>query len=162
MLSWGALVWVPFTYTLQAYYLVTHAHDLPAAATIGIISLNVAGYVIFRSVNLQKHRFRNDPTRTVWGRPPEYIRTANGPLLLTSGWWGIARHANYLGDLMMGLAWCLPTGFEHPLPYFYIVYFLILLVHRERRDHAMCAKKYGHDWEAYCHKVRWRIVPGVY
>jgi hypothetical protein len=43
-----------------------------------------------------------------------------------------------------------------------LVYFLILLVHRERREHAMCLQKYGPDWEAYCREVRWRIVPGPY
>ena len=162
MLCWGDLVWVPFTYTVQAYYLVTHTHDLPAIATIGIVALNMAGYGLFRSANIQKHRFRRDPGRPVWGRPPAYIQTTNGALLLTSGWWGVARHLNYFGDLLMGLAWCLPTGFQHPLPYFYIVYFLILLVHRERRDHRMCLAKYGRDWEAYCQRVRWRIVPGLY
>jgi protein-S-isoprenylcysteine O-methyltransferase Ste14 len=162
MLCWGCLVWVPFTFSIQAYYLVTHTHPLSAPAAAGIIAMNIAGYVIFRSVNLQKHRFRRDPSRAVWGRPPEYIRTASGPLLLTSGWWGVARHLNYFGDLLMGLAWCLPAGFEHPLPYFYIVYFVILLAHRERRDHSVCLQKYGTDWEAYCRKVRWRIVPGLY
>jgi protein-S-isoprenylcysteine O-methyltransferase Ste14 len=69
---------------------------------------------------------------------------------------------NYFGDLLMGLAWCLPCGFESPLPYFYIVYLAILLVHRERRDHNMCATRYGADWDVYCAKVRYRIVPGVY
>jgi delta14-sterol reductase/lamin-B receptor len=63
---------------------------------------------------------------------------------------------------MMGLAWCLTTGFAHALPYFYIVYFTILLVHRERRDNAACAAKYGEDWARYCARVRWRIVPGLY
>ena len=162
MLCWGCLVWVPFTFSIQAYYLVTHVHDLSPLATAAIVALNMTGYAIFRSVNLQKHRFRRDPSRPVWGRPPDYIRTASGALLLTSGWWGVARHFNYFGDLLMGLAWCLPTGFAHPLPYFYFVYFVILLVHRERRDHAMCLQKYGDRWEAYCRKVPWRIVPGLY
>ena len=162
MLCWGDLVWVPFTYTIQAYYLVTHTHDLPWWGTLGIVALNTAGYVIFRATNLQKHRFRRDPGAPVWGKAPESIRTATGALLLASGWWGLARHVNYFGDLLMGLAWCLPTGFAHPLPYFYVVYFTILLVHRERRDHAMCAARYGDDWTRYCEKVRWRIVPGVY
>jgi len=162
MLSWGDLVWVPFTYTIQAYYLVNHPHDLSPIATAAIVAVNMIGYVIFRSVNIQKHRFRRDPSRPVWGRPPRYIRTASGALLLTSGWWGIARHLNYFGDLLMGLAWCLPTGFAHPITYFYIVYFLILLIHRERRDHRMCLQRYGPDWEAYCQRVPWRIVPGLY
>jgi len=162
MLCWGDLVWVPFTYTIQAYYLVTHPHSLPMLATIGIVALNMTGYAIFRLSNIQKHRFRTNPARPVWGRPAEYIRTKSGALLLTSGWWGIARHLNYFGDLLMGLAWCLPTGLSRPVPYFYIVYFCILLLHRERRDYHMCERKYGADWEAYCRKVPWRIIPGVY
>jgi Delta14-sterol reductase len=162
MLCWGDLVWVPFTYSLQAHYLVNNMHELSLPAATGIVALNILGYVIFRGANLQKHKFRKDPAGMVWGKPPEYIRTANGSLLLTSGWWGVARHSNYFGDLLMGLAWCLPTGFTHPLTYFYFVYFTILLIHREWRDSAMCRKKYGPDWTAYCQKVRWRIVPGVY
>jgi hypothetical protein len=162
MLCWGDLVWVPFTYTIQAYYLVNHPHELGWPATAGIVALNLVGYAIFRGTNIQKHRFRKDPGTLIWGRKPEFIQTARGSLLLTSGFWRIARHLNYFGDLLMGLAWCLLTGFSRILPYFYIIYFTILLVHRERRDHAMCASKYGVDWEAYCRRVRWRIVPWVY
>jgi delta14-sterol reductase len=162
MLCWGDLVWVPFTYTLQAFYLINHTHELTALTTIAIVALNMTGYTIFRGTNIQKHWFRKNPKGRVWGKPPEYIETTHGTLLLTSGWWGIARHLNYFGDLLMALAWCLPTGFEHPLPYFYITYFTILLVHREWRDNAMCRDKYGVDWEAYCRKVPWRIVPGIY
>jgi delta14-sterol reductase len=162
MLCWGSLVWVPFTYTIQAYYLVTHPHDLPVIATAAIVALNLAGYAIFRGANLQKHAFRTDPNRPVWGRPAAHIRTASGALLLTSGWWGLARHLNYFGDLLMGLAWCLPAGFARPVPYFYIVYSSILLLHRERRDYGMCLEKYGEDWEIYCRKVPWRIIPGLY
>ncbi len=162
MLCWGDLVWVPFTYTLQAYYLVDHPHELSWAATVAIVALNLAGYTIFRGTNIQKHRFRLDPAATVWGRKPEYIRTAQGGLLLMSGWWGLARHLNYLGDLLMALAWCLPVGFAHPVPWFYFAFMIVLLVHRERRDNAACLEKYGADWNAYCRKVRWRILPGVY
>ena len=44
----------------------------------------------------------------------------------------------------------------------YIIYFTVLLVQRERRDHAACRAKYGADWDRYTAKVRWRILPGVY
>lgn len=162
MLCWGDLVWVPFTYTLQAFYLIHNAHELPAWGIAGLVALNLLGYGIFRGANIQKHRFRSNPEGLVWGRPPEFIATSRGTLLLTSGWWGIARHMNYLGDLIMALAWCLPCLFGSPLPYFYFVYFTILLVHRQRRDDATCREKYGPDWEKYCTKVRWRILPGVY
>ena len=46
--------------------------------------------------------------------------------------------------------------------YFYVLYFATLLVHREMRDDALCAKKYGEDWKEYKRIVRWRILPGVY
>jgi protein-S-isoprenylcysteine O-methyltransferase Ste14 len=162
MLCWGNLVWVPFIFTIQAQYLVGHPRDLPRWGTVCLVVLDLVGYAVFRGANLQKHRFRLNPDALVWGRKPEYIATADGSRLLVSGWWGRARHLNYLGDLLMALAWCLPCGFAHPLPYFYLGYSVILLVHRERRDCARCAAKYGQAWDAYCRRVPWRIVPGLY
>lgn len=38
------------------------------------------------------------------------IHTSTGKSLLVSGWWGFVRHPNYLGDLIMALAWSLPCG----------------------------------------------------
>ena len=52
-------------------------------------------------------------------------------------------------------AWCLPTGFSTPITYFYVVYFAILLVHRQMRDDHACTEKYGDDWKEVC------LVPGV-
>jgi protein-S-isoprenylcysteine O-methyltransferase Ste14 len=62
----------------------------------------------------------------------------------------------------MALARCLPVWFAHPVPWFYFAFMIVLLSHRERRDNAACLAKYGADWDAYCRKVRWRIIPGVY
>lgn len=39
------------------------------------------------------------------------------------------------------------AGFSSPLPYFYVLYFAVLLIHRERRDEEKCKKKYGKDWD---------------
>lgn len=162
MLAFGFIVWMPFTFSLQSQYLVTHTPNLPLWAIVPIAIFNFAGYYIFRSSNLQKHSFRTDPNATIWGKPPTFIETKRGTKLLTSGWWGLSRHSNYLGDLMMALAWCLPTGFSHVPPYFYFIYFAPLLIDRERRDHKECKKKYGDDWDTYCAKVKYRIVPFLY
>ncbi|KAF7181916.1 hypothetical protein CNMCM7691_001304 [Aspergillus felis] len=54
------------------------------------------------------------------------------------------------------------AGWGMIFTYFYVLYFGILLIHRERRDDAMCAKKYGEDWKEYKRIVRWRILPWVY
>ncbi len=162
MLCWGSLVWVPFTFSLQGLYLAAHPHALSSLGALLLVCFNLLGYTIFRGANLQKHKFRKLPETRIWGRAPEFIETTRGTRLLVSGFWGVARHSNYLGDLMMGLAWCLTTGFHSVLTYFYIIYFTILLVHRERRDNNHCARKYGADWERYTERVRWRILPFVY
>ncbi len=162
MLAFGDLVWVPLTYSLQAFYLIEHTHDLPLWGIVLMVILNAAGYYFFRAVNIQKHRFRTDPDYRIWGKKPEFIQTAQGNRLLVSGFWAWSRHFNYVGDIMMALAWCLPCLFESPLPYFYVIYFTILLVHRERRDDKKCGEKYGEDWAEYRRRVRWRIIPGIY
>jgi protein-S-isoprenylcysteine O-methyltransferase Ste14 len=163
MLCFGDLVWVPMTYSLQAFYLVDRVHDLPLWAGLIFVALNLLGLYIFRAVNLQKHRFRQSPeTATIWGKKAEYLETKQGGKLLVSGFWGWSRHFNYVGDILMAVSWSLPTLFGSIVPYFYPIYFTALLVHRERRDHRICAEKYGEDWEAYCKRVPYRILPGVY
>lgn len=162
MLFFGFVVWMPFNFSLQAQYLVYHRPELSIPAMLFIFVLNFAGYYIFRVSNLQKHHFRTSPDAKIWGKPPTFIQTKRGTKLLTSGFWGYARHMNYLGDLMMALAWCLPSGISHVPPYFYFIYFAPLLIDRERRDHRACARKYGKDWDTYCEKVKYRILPFVY
>ncbi len=162
VLGWGCLVWIPFVYSLQPLYLVLHPEPLPWWGATGVLALNALGFWIFRTSNLQKHRFASDPTRKIWGEKPEVIETERGTQLLVSGWWGISRHSNYLGDWLMGLAWSLSCGFGRALPYFYPLYFAVLLIHREWRDAKHCAEKYGDDWKRYTERVRWRIIPGLY
>ncbi|KAI6112045.1 ERG4/ERG24 ergosterol biosynthesis protein [Pisolithus croceorrhizus] len=158
MLSVGNFLWVPFVYSLQARYLVFKPVEFGLLPTLGIFAINALGYYIFRDANGEKNDFRN-------GRNPknlQYFTTESGSKLLTSGWWGRSRHPNYLGDLLMALAWSLPTGFETPVTYFYVIYFAVLLIHRQRRDDEMCEKKYGKDWEKYRKLVPYRIIPYVY
>ncbi|BGP25806.1 erg24, C-14 sterol reductase [Rhodotorula toruloides] len=158
MLSVGDLLWVPFTYSYTAYYLAFHPKDIGLSGCAGVLAVQLVGYWIFRSSNNEKNEFRS-------GRNPKNLtsmQTERGTRLLTSGWWGMSRHPNYLGDWIMAWAWCLPCGFSTPLPYFYPVYFGILLAHRQTRDDEACAKKYKKDWETYKRLVPWRIIPYVY
>ena len=160
MLVFGDLAWVPFTYSLQARYLVDHDPMLPWPALAAIIGVNMMGYFIFRGANGQKDAFRRDPNS------PEvshltFLQTKRGTKLLTSGWWGMARKINYLGDWIMGLSWCMVCGFGSIVPYYYAIYFAILLVHRSIRDDHMCQSKYGDDWDRYKAIVPYRFIPGV-
>ncbi|EJT52206.1 C-14 sterol reductase [Trichosporon asahii var. asahii CBS 2479] len=158
MLSFGDLTWVPFTYSLQARYLAWHPVTLGPAACALVTAVELAGLYIFRVSNNEKSDFRA-------GRNPKnlkYMDTKRGTKLLTSGWWGRSRHPNYLGDWLMAWAWCLPTGLATPLTYFYVVYFAVLLVHRQMRDDEACQEKYGADWDRYTKLVPYKIIPYVY
>ncbi|KAI8372440.1 ergosterol biosynthesis ERG4/ERG24 [Blakeslea trispora] len=161
MLAFGNLSWVPMMYSLQARYLCDYPVDLSMPHLAGIVALQCLGYYIFRSANSQKDAFRKNPHDPKVAHL-DYIETKAGTRLIISGWWGKARHINYLGDWLMSLAWCLPCGFGSVIPYFYCVYFAILLIHREFRDEEKCQKKYGADWERYCSIVKYRIIPGIY
>ncbi|CAH2255710.1 lamin-B receptor isoform X1 [Pelobates cultripes] len=161
MLAFGNLVWVPFIYSLQAFYLVNHSVVLSWPAAGAIVALNTLGYIIFRGANKQKHSFKKNPDdpRLAHLRT---IPTSAGKNLLVSGWWGFVRHPNYLGDIIMAWAWCLPCGFDHFLPYFYGIFLTGLLIHRTIRDEQLCKTKYGADWESYCQRVPYRIVKYIY
>ncbi|RKP23271.1 ERG4/ERG24 ergosterol biosynthesis protein [Syncephalis pseudoplumigaleata] len=161
MLTFGNLVWVPFSFSLQARYLALHPLQLGVMRCLGILALQAIGYWIFRSANLEKDRFRKNPSDPAV-QHLAYISTKTGSRLLVSGWWGRARHINYLGDWIMSVAWCLPCGFGSVIPYLYPIYFIVLLIHRERRDEHKCHLKYGADWRRYRRIVPWRIVPYIY
>ena len=186
MLSFGDLVWVPFIYSLQARYLSIYPVHLGTTGILGVLAIQALGYYIFRSANNQKNQFRQNPKDPRVAHLTS-ITTSSGSKLITSGWWGTARHINYFGDWIMGWSYCLPTGIagyvvqqrsmqgSRPevvqgeargwgmlITYFYLVYFAVLLIHRERRDDEKCKRKYGKDWEEYQNLVPRRIVPGIY
>lgn len=171
MLAWGDTIFLPAFYTLQTQFLARRPTHAPTWQNLSILALGLAGYAIFRSANHQKHLARaTDGACTLWRRPATFLRctytTADGAahdtILLTSGWWGVCRHANYLADLLQAWAMCATCGFTHLLPWSYFVYMLVLLTHRVWRDEARCRAKYGEKWDEYCRQVRWRLVPGVY
>jgi Delta14-sterol reductase len=186
MLAFGDLCWVPFVYSLQARYLSVHPIVLGPAYVVAILAVQFTGYYIFRASNNEKNALRTNPDDPKIAHL-EFMETRSGSRLLTSGWWGTARHINYLGDWLMSWAYCLPTllagykikesiltpgtrlvstegmvGAAIPITYFYLLYFAILLIHREMRDEEKCRRKYGKDWDEYCKKVPYRIVPYVY
>ncbi|PMD58083.1 Delta(14)-sterol reductase-like protein [Hyaloscypha bicolor E] len=203
MLAFGDLVWVPFTYSLQARYLSVYPLSLGVYGTTGVLGVLGLGYYIFRSSNNEKNRFRTDPNDSRVAHL-KFLETKSGSKLLISGWWGTARHINYFGDWIQAWAYCLPTGIAGYLvqhssvapatgqsfadksfvfggphlhtevlqgsargygmifTYFYVVYFGILLIHREMRDEEKCLRKYGEDWKRYTKIVKYRIIPGIY
>ncbi|KAF0889841.1 hypothetical protein E2562_033231 [Oryza meyeriana var. granulata] len=158
MLVFGDLVFIPFTFTIQGWWLLRNKVELSLLAAMVNCFIFVIGYLVFRGANKQKHVFKKNPKALIWGKPPKLV----GGKLLASGYWGIARHCNYLGDILLALSFSLPCGTSSVIPYFYPTYLFILLIWRERRDEARCSEKYKEIWVEYCKLVPWRIFPYVY
>merc|ERR1711907_367331 len=161
MLAFGDIAWVPFTYGLQARYLAFTKVELSNLYLAIIVATVLAGYWVFRGSNGQKNTFRPNPDDPSV-RHLKTLQTKRGTKLIIDGWWGKARHINYFGDWIMAWAWCLPCGLTHVIPYFYVVYFAGLLVHREMRDEHLCRSKYGDDWDKYTAIAKYHIIPYVY
>ena len=113
MLAFGDLAWVPFTYSLQAYYLVERDPALGPIALALIVALNTLGYAIFRGANSQKDAFRRDPNAPGVAHLT-YLETKRGTRLLTSGWWGMARKINYTCATADGTRACVPPCARAP------------------------------------------------
>ncbi|KAL6079129.1 Transmembrane 7 superfamily member 2, variant 2 [Balamuthia mandrillaris] len=138
MLVWGDIVFIPFVFSIQAWFLLEDTSSLPLWQVLGMVAVFILGYSIFRGSNSQKHEFKHDNKVKIWGKPAETIAGK----LLVSGWWGLARHINYFGDLLLAVAFSLPCRFSTVLPWIYPIYLTLLLVHREVRDNRRCRQKY--------------------
>jgi delta14-sterol reductase len=158
MLVWGDYVLVPFFYSIPAWYLVHDTEPMPAWQIAALTALFVLGFVLFRGSNEQKHQFKAEPTRPIWGRPPETV----GGKLLVSGFWGIGRKLNYTGELCVYIAWSLTTGFQSVVPYLLPFWLMVLFPHRAWRDDQRCREKYGALWDEYCARARFRMIPFLY
>jgi steroid 5-alpha reductase family enzyme len=165
MLVFGDTMFIQFVFSIPSWLI---CRQPPASAAVVLDSVSIAiciatfsiGYFIFRVSNKQKHDFKADSTCLIWGRPAQTI----GGKLLISGFWGYARHINYLGDLIVGLSFSLPAWFGGCglASFVYPIYLLVLLLHRDWRDDAKCCQKYKELWTEYTSKVPYRMLPWVY
>jgi len=167
-ICWGCLVWVPVVYTSPILYLVNHPVNFSALNAFLILSAGLTCVLINYWADRQRQAVRaTNGNCKVWGKKPVLIhaeyQTEQGErkqnLLLASGWWGVSRHFHYLPEIAGAFFWTLPVLFTHVLPWFYVVFLTILLVHRSLRDEERCQKKYGPYWQAYCQQVPNRLIP---
>jgi 7-dehydrocholesterol reductase len=169
-ICWGCLVWVPGVYTSPTLYLVNHPNQLNTGIALLIFIAGTTSVLInyFADKQRQYVRATNGQCK-IWGKKPQYIIakyvTEKGEqkqnILLNSGWWGIARHFHYLPEILGAFFWSLPALFDNFMPYFYVVFLIILLVNRAYRDEDRCSHKYGEDWKIYCKKVPYKLIPYV-
>ena len=163
-LGWGCLVFYPFFYPVGLWALADRPDPhTPTALLACYALLFFAGWMLARGANLQKFQFKRDPTAKAFGLLDPRAISGDGKHVLAGGFWGLSRHVNYLGEILMATALTLCLG--HPLeiaPWLYPLYYVVLLVPRQIFDDRRCAEKYGPLWEEYCRRVPSRIIPGIY
>ncbi len=113
---WGALIVYRWLYTLPLWGMAVHPH--PGFSTawtnvwlIGSVALFFLGWTITRGANMQKYTFKRWPDRKFLGLiKPEYIE-AGDRKILCNGFWGPARHFNYLGEGFLSFSIGLVFGY---------------------------------------------------
>ena len=178
--KWGWLLvfWnlagVPFVYCFSSMYIASHPNfGLPIPYTVFCFALLFGAYYVWDTANSQRNRFRMQLNGSYvkrkafpqlpWGtlETPRYLNTKAGSRLLVDGWWRYARKIHYTADALMALSWGLICGFDSSLPYFYVMFFVVMILHRAHRDIARCKRKYGADWDRYTKEVPYLFVPKV-
>jgi protein-S-isoprenylcysteine O-methyltransferase Ste14 len=162
-LGWGCIAFYPYFYAVPLWSTValpdTHT---PTFLLVIYALIFFSGWSISRGANLQKYFFKRDPKKVFLGITPESI-TDGKRTLLVNGFWGLSRHINYLGEILMATGIVLAVG--HPTliwPWLYPFYYVVLLFPRQIDDDKRCAAKYGPLWEQYLKRVPKRIIPFVY
>jgi delta14-sterol reductase len=162
-LGWGDLAFYPFFYAIPLWATA----ELPAPRTpafILVISAMIflCGWWLARGANMQKYTFKKNPGKVFLGIKPQTI-TDGKKSILVSGFWGLSRHINYLGEILMALGIVLCVGYPMlPWPWLYALYYVLLLFPRQMADDKLCAAKYGDLWDEYRKKVPYRIIPFIY
>ncbi|MFW6313223.1 MAG: DUF1295 domain-containing protein [Spirochaetota bacterium] len=164
LLVFGCLAFYPYFYLVGLWAVA----DRPPADVSGLFLVVSAvvfatGWVLARGANMQKYVFKRDPERSFLGViEPEIISDAE-LRVLCSGFWGLSRHINYLGEVLMASGLTLALGYPGALlAWLYPLYYVVLLSTRQADDDRRCREKYGELWEEYEKRVPWRIVPGVF
>ena len=160
----GCLAWYPYFYGVGLWAVADRPNpQAPAALYVAATLIFLAGWVLARGSNMQKFVFKRDPARVFLGMLAPRAITDGTHSVLCSGFWGVARHVNYLGEVLMASGLALALGWPLALaPWLYPLYYVLLLTARERDDDRRCAARYGPLWTQYRERVPWRIVPRVY
>lgn len=174
MLIFWNLAGVPLSYCHCTIYLANHdpsTYAWPKPFLVLLYATYLFAYWVWDTGNSQKNYFRaqergqhverNSFPQLPWKfvKNPQKIVTPTGDSLLVDGWYKYARKIHYTCDLYFALTWGLITGFNSPFPWFYPVFFGLMIVHRATRDIQRCKVKYGDAWVEYEKRVPYLFIP---
>ena len=163
-LVWGCLAFYPYFYAIGLW--VVADLDNPGSPTWLLVlsaAVFLMGWILARGANMQKYYFKHDREHVFLGLIKPRTISDGDRHLLCIGFWGISRHVNYLGEVLMSIGLTIALGWPSLIvPWLYPLYYVVLLAIRERDDDRRCEEKYGELWRGYREAVPWRIVPHLY
>jgi len=172
----ACLALLPSFYAIYSLYLVS-ASPLPwfgPLHALAVFALGMTFIVLTYVTDKQRQLARaTDGKCMIWGKKCEVIRAeykdsskdveVKKSLILVSGFWGIARHMNYLFEVGLFFAWGLPViTINWTMSIGTVIFVALVLSHRSRRDDLKCQLKYGTYWTEYCERVPYKMIPYVY
>jgi delta14-sterol reductase len=162
-LGFGCLAFYPYFYTVALWFTADRpnpGHPIWLTALFGALFLS--GWVLTRGANMQKYLFKTAPDRKfLWIEPR--VLSDGEHALLASGFWGVSRHINYLGEIIQAVAIAGAAGyFGIWMVWLYPAYYVALLFTRQADDDKVCRAKYGDLWDQYTARVKYKIIPHVY
>lgn len=174
MLIFWNLAGVPLSYCHCTIYLANHdpaTYRWPRPVIVALFVSYLFMYWVWDTANSQKNRFRASQCKIIQYRRtfpqlpwkevknPKTIDVPGHFPLLCDGWYGLARKVHYTCDMYFSLTWALVTGFASPFPWFYPVFFTLMIVHRAQRDIQKCRERYGEAWLEYERRVPYLFIP---
>jgi protein-S-isoprenylcysteine O-methyltransferase Ste14/uncharacterized membrane protein (Fun14 family) len=163
-LGWGCFTFYPYFY-LIGLWATAHRPDPGTSWWLLVIYALIffAGWAISRGANMQKYYFKTRPERVFLGFMKPQVLADGRNSLLGGGFWGVARHVNYLGEILEAVGLTLLLGYPGQwVAWLYPLYYVFLLFTRERADEKRCSAKYGALWTEYTRRVPRRIIPWIY
>ncbi|CAH0587067.1 unnamed protein product [Chrysodeixis includens] len=151
----------PFYFTTISKHVADTDLVLTTNTLISASVLFVLGFSIMLASNNIKYEFRKNPLQLSLANV-DAMPTFHGKKLLVSSLWGIIRHPNYTGDVLIHSALALPgilSGqYVAALP---ALLTIAVLAHRAWRDHDRCKQRYGAAWQRYCKRVPSILLPKI-
>ena len=174
MLIFWNMAGVPLSYCHATIYLASHDPSVYAWSRPFLAFLYISylfTYWVWDTCASQKNNFRASQRGTAIERTafpqlpwrkvenPKTIPVPGGDPLFCDGWYAYARKVHYTADMYFALCWALITGFDSPFPWFYPVFFLVMILHRANRDIAKCRERYGQAWADFERRTPYLFIP---
>ena len=163
-LVFGCLAFYPYFYLVGLWAVADRPpSDVSLLFLIVAATVFFTGWTLARGANMQKYAFKRNPEQPFLGIIEPEVISDGKRRVLCSGFWGLSRHINYLGEVLMASGLTLALGYPGAvIAWLYPLYYVALLSTRQADDDRRCHEKYGQLWEQYEKKVPWRIIPGIY